>query len=394
MSEASSPVSPIDGDCEPRFESVREALRRNFQEGSEWGCSVCVIVEGHVVVDLWGGFVDADAQRPWQRDTLVNAYSVGKGILAILALRCVEAGLLDLDATVDSIWPGFGTAGKDGLTVRGMLAHRAGLPGVRELLPPDAMYDWTLMCDALAAQEPFWEPGAAHGYHVNTQGFLVGELIRRVSGRGVGALLREWITGPIGADFYFGLPRSEHSRVSQAFVPQATLTTPEQWAKAFPPTGDAEHDTMIWRAYFNPSGISGLGTVNTAPWREAVIPSTNGHGNARGVAAVFAAYLAGKANGEVWAGESLRREAATVHSDGDDIVLGRPSRFGLGFQLPLPSRPLGPNAGAHGHYGYGGSLALADPEASLAFAYLTNRPGDRWQTPRTQALLDAVYASL
>ena len=250
-------------------------------------------------------------------------------------------------------------------------------------------------CGELAAQRPFWEPGTAHGYHVNTLGYLIGELIRRAAGRDVGAALREWVTGPLDADLFWGLPRSNHGRVAELVAPSPVLTKPEQWAMAFPPTGDAEHDLMVWHAYFNPSGLSGHGAVNTEEWRLAQIPSTNGHGTARAVAAIYDALLGGGPDGETWVGKELLADVLRIHSDGNDIVLGRPSRFGLGFQLALPTRPFGPNREAFGHWGYGGSLGFADPTAGVAFGYLTNRPWSaRWQAPRTQRLIDAVYACL
>jgi CubicO group peptidase (beta-lactamase class C family) len=172
------------------------------------------------------------------------------------------------------------------------------------------------------------------------------------------------------------------------------LTEPEQWAIAFPPTGDDEHDLMVWHTYFNPSGLSGHGAVNTEAWRLAQIPSTNGHGTARAVTAIYDALLRGGPEGETWVGKDLLTEALRIHSDGDDIVLGRLTRFGLGFQLAQPTRPFGPNPEAFGHWGYGGSLGFADPVARVAFGYLTNRPGERWQSPRTQRLIDALYACL
>ncbi len=384
----------IGGACDERFQPVREALAENFATDDEWGASVAVFVAGRKVIDLWGGHVDSAKSRPWQRDTLVNAYSVGKGILSLLAVGCAETGELDLDAKVSSLWPEFSAHGKGHLTVRSLLAHRSGLPGVRTLLPPEAKYDWTRMCDELAGQAPFWEPDSDHGYHVNTQGFLVGEVIRRATGTPVGELLQQRIARPLGADYFFGLPAGLHGRVSRVFAPDVAVDTPERWAMAFPPTGDAAHDEMIWRSYFNPAGISGIGSVNTKEWREAVIPSTNGHGNARAVATIYSAYLDGKVNGRRWVGPGLRAEAARPHSSGADRVLGKPSSFGLGLQLAQPSRPIGPNADSFGHFGYGGSLGMADPEAKVAFAYITNHPGQRWQTTRTMRVLDCVYACL
>ena len=386
--------APIDGDCDARFAAVREAFAANFADQDEIGAAVCVRVDGRCVVDLWGGHVDAARARPWQRDTLINAYSVGKGVLAVLVLALVEQGLVELDAPVAKLWPDFAAKGKGEVSVRTLLSHGAGLPAVRERLPENAMYDWQRMVGALAAQAPYWEPGSDHGYHVNSYGFLAGELVRRATGLDVGTALARFVTGPLDVEFHYGLPRSEHGRVASFLGPDLRFTEEWQWAKAFPPTGDDAHDRMIWHAYFNPSGISGVGTVNTAPWRLATIPSTNGHATARGVSAIYSAFLAGGPAGAHWPGPALRAEATSIHADGVDRVLGRPSRFGLGFQLTQPTRPLGPNPATFGHYGYGGSLGFADPEAGVAFGYLMSRPGERWQTPRTQRLIDAVYACL
>jgi CubicO group peptidase (beta-lactamase class C family) len=171
------------------------------------------------------------------------------------------------------------------------------------------------------------------------------------------------------------------------------MVSPEEWPLAFPPSGDAEHDRMIWHCYFNPSGLSGMGVVNSEAWRLAEIPSTNGHGTARALASIFEA-LTPRAGRAPLVGPGLLAEASRVQVAGQDAVLGKPSFFGLGFQLPHPGRPLGPNPGAFGHYGYGGSLGFADPQADVAFGYVTSRPGERWQTPRPQALIEALYACL
>lgn len=381
---------PINGDCDPRFSRVRDAFRANFPEHNEIGAAVCVEIAGKKRVDLWGGHCDAARTRPWERDTLVNAFSVGKGITAILVLTLVERGVLDLDAPVGRVWPEFDAEGKSNVTLRVLLSHRAGLPCVRAPLPEGAMLDWELMTSQLARQRPFWKPGTRHGYHVNTFGFLVGEVLRRVTGLRVGKALGEFVTKPLGADYYIGLPALHHHRVADFLWPQTIGDVdPKSRADKFNAGGDSERDLMIRHAYFNPIGLSGEGVINTAPWREAEIPSTNSHGTARAVAAVYSAFLAG---GLV--GKELRTEAVSTHSEGNDLIIERPSRFGLGFQLPQESRPIGPNPGSFGHFGYGGSIGFADPETGVAFCYLMNRPGERWQTPRVQNLINAVYASL
>jgi CubicO group peptidase (beta-lactamase class C family) len=384
--------APIDGHCDPRFHAVREAFTRNFSHQDERGAAVCITVSGRRIVDLWGGWrVPGEA---WGRDTLVNAYSVGKGILAVLTLALVEDGLLDLDTPVAAHWPEFGAEGKDRIDLTTLLTHRAGLPSVRERLPDGAELDWERMCDALARQAPWWEPGTRHGYHVNTFGFLIGEVIRRRTGQRVGDVLRERVTGPLGVEFRWGVPSNAHGRIAPVLGRNSGWKiTPEAWPLAFPPSGDAERDQMIWHSYFNPSGLSGAGVVNSAGWRLAEIPSTNGHGTARAVAAIFEA-LTPRAGRAPLVGPELLAHASQVHGSGDDAVLGKPSFFGLGFQLAHPGRPLGPNPGTFGHYGYGGSLGFADPQADVAFGYVTSRPGERWKTPRPQALIDALYGSL
>jgi CubicO group peptidase (beta-lactamase class C family) len=356
---------------------VRAAFEGNFREHDERGAALHVRVDGRAVVDLWGGARDLAGTLPWQRDTLVNVYSVGKGVLAALTLGLVERGLLELDGPVARLWPEFGVEGKRDVSLRTVLAHRAGLPAVRRRLPETAMFDWSLMCGELAGQRPYWEPDSDHGYHVNTFGFLVGELVRRATGLDVGAALRRYLAGPLDADFFYGLPEHLHARAAEVHMVDVKLSGPELWARAFPPTGDEEHET-----------------VNSRAWRLAQIPSTNGQGTARAVSAIYAALLASPASNDRWLGSELLAEALRIHSDGEDRVLGRPSRFGLGFQLAQPGRPLGPNPEAFGHFGHGGSLGFADPVAGVAFCFLTSRPGQRWQTTRAERLIDAVYESL
>jgi CubicO group peptidase (beta-lactamase class C family) len=268
-----------------------------------------------------------------------------------------------------------------------LLSHQAGLPAVRELLADDAMYDWETMTGALAAERPWWEPGTTHGYHVNTFGFLAGELVRRVSGRPVGEFFAEEVAGPLGADFRFGVAPGDEARVADFQFTQETLAERD----APPAEIDPERRELLARAYFNPPGAGGInGYVNSPGWRAAVMPSTNGHATARGVASIYGALAAG--SGPL--AEDVLAQAIAVASSGPDRVLGRVSRFGLGFQLTHPDRPLGHGPRSFGHFGAGGSLGFADPDARLGFGYTMNRGGPRWQNPRNRVLVDALYRCL
>jgi CubicO group peptidase (beta-lactamase class C family) len=394
MSGTTSPPIRVEGHCDSAFAVVESAFRENFRLHDEVGAGLCIHVDGKAVVDLWGGHRDAARTQPWQRDTLVNAYSVGKGITSMLVLSLVEQGELDLDERVAAYWPAFGVEGKGDTTLRMILAHRAGLPGVRKPLPEGAMLSWQTMTEALAEQAPFWEPGTAHGYHVNSFGFLVGEPIVRKLGVSFAEALHRRVTASIEADFHIGLPGSEHGRVAELIqaTPPKNVNASDLIMSHFA-TGNAETDAMLRATYMNPTGLSGFGTVNREDWRLASIPSTNGHATARAVAALYDLFLRSDAPQGGLVGPGLRSEAIATQSEGTDKVLGKPSRFGLGFQLSQPSRRVGTESG-FGHYGYGGTLGFADPETGVAFGYLMNRPGQRWQTTRTNGLLDALDEAL
>jgi CubicO group peptidase (beta-lactamase class C family) len=380
--------APIGGICAPGFEAVSDAFVTNFAERGEVGAAVCVVVRGSVVVDLWGGWAGPRGGTPWQGDTLVNVFSVGKAFAALCAARLVDQGLLDVDETVGAYWPEFAAAGKRGITVGQLLSHQAGLPAVRRRLPPGAMLNHELMCAALEEQEPWWDPGSAHGYHTNTFGYLVGELVRRIDGRSLGTVLREDIAAPLAADAYIGLPEELLDRVAEF-----------QWLREPPPEVEPENlsesELMEHNGYFNPSGLSGAGAVNTREWRMAEIPSTNGHASARAVARIYEALAAGGEAGGVRVVDRGTLDLFTTErSAGMDLILHRPSRFGLGFQLTQPERPLGPGPRAFGHFGAGGSLGFCDPDAGVAFGYVINSMGPRWQNPLNRSLIDAVFASL
>jgi CubicO group peptidase (beta-lactamase class C family) len=250
------------------------------------------------------------------------------------------------------------------------------------------MLDWQVMTSAIAAQEPWWEPGTAHGYHVNTFGFAVGELLRRVSGRGVGTLVRTQIAAPLGADVQIGLPASEHARVADFEWPGAVADETDR-------ADLAGERLMEHNAYFNPGGLSGAGVVNTARWRAAEVPATNGHGTATGVARVYAALAAGGTiDGVRLVDSGALADATAEEVYGPDRILHRQSRFGLGFQLTQAERRMGRGPAAFGHFGAGGSLGFCDPDARLAVGYMTSQMGPRWQNPRNRALIDAIYACL
>jgi CubicO group peptidase (beta-lactamase class C family) len=376
---------PIDGICDARFARVRDAFVENFDKHGERGGAVTIAIDGKPAVDLWGGWADVARERAWARDTLVNVFSVGKALNAIAALRLVEQGRIDLDAPIARLWPEFAANGKDAISVRTLLCHQAGLPAIRAPQPDGIMLDWAHMTKVLANETPWWEPGTAHGYHVNTYGFLVGEIVRRASGKTIGHFLREQVCAPLGADFHIGLAASEHARVAEF-----------QWPGSQPkPEFADDHALMRWNAYWNPQGFSGGKWVNTKEWREAEIPSTNGHANARSIARIYSALAAGGTiDGVSILSTDMLREAMHEHANGIDLISQRPIRFGLGFQLTQIERPLGPNANSFGHFGAGGSLGFCDPDTGLSFGYVTNDMGPRWQNPRNGGLINAVYACL
>jgi len=386
----------VHGHCERGFEGVRDALAAALRTGVEAGAALAVHVDARVVLDLWGGHADAARTRAWERDTLVNLYSVGKAISAVCALRLVEAGLLDLDAPVARYWPDFAQSGKATLPVRHLLTHQAGLPAVARRLPPTAWRDWALMTSALAAQKPWWTPGSAHGYHVNMQGFLIGEVVRRVTGRTYGAYLRESLAGPAAIDFTVGLDPAREARCAELVPrPPSPEDEPLRRALSVDPATLSGMNLMRFNTYRNPPELSGTGVVNTQAWRAAEVPSTNGHGNARAVARLYSA-LAGDGTVDgvhVLSPDTIAR-AIEPQVDGDDLVLQRPTRFGLGFQLTMPERPLGPNPRAFGHFGAGGSLGFADPDAHVAFGYAMNQGRAGWQHKHVRHLIDLVYAAL
>lgn len=374
-------TTPLAGRCDPSFAEVEAAFARNFEERGEVGAAVCVFVDGDPVVDLWGGFTDRDPRHPWATDTLVNVYSVGKPMIATLVLQLVDDGTLGLDEPIAAHWPAFGAAGKETVTVRQALCHRAAVPAIRERVDDDDLYDFDRMTAALAATRPWWTPGERHSYHTNTYGHLLGGLLLAVTGELPGTLLQQRIARPLGADIHFGVTDDDLARCADVIWDGPVVPFDHDDA-----AGLGGDQAMTLLGYVNPPGYSSMGVVNTERWRRAQVPSTNGHATARGVATVYQGFL----DGELLS-EPLLDEATQAQSTGWCPTLEREVTFGLGFQPWTADRPLGRSASAYGHFGSGGSLGFADPRHGIAFGYVMNHTIPRWQSPRNRALVDAVY---
>ncbi|MFN8628246.1 MAG: serine hydrolase domain-containing protein [Candidatus Binatia bacterium] len=387
----------LSGAVDPRFRRVREVFAENFAKRGELGAAVAVIVAGRTVVDLWGGVADRSTRQPWTAATLALVFSCTKAATALCAHVLATRGRLDLDAPVTTYWPEFAAAGKERLPVRMLLNHRAGLPALDEVLPADALFDWGRMTAALAAQAPHWVPGSAHGYHAMTFGWLVGEVVRRVSGQSLGAFFREQVAGPLGLDFWIGLPAIFESRV-------ATLRLPPLQAQAKPSAlllAMRDRGSLVAKAFGNPPGLMAPGRMNSRAVHAAELPAANGIATARGLAGLYAPLACGGR----WKGIALvdgaaLRAMSTVESVGADRILLVPTRFSAGFMQTIDNRPadsviMGPNPEAFGHGGAGGSIGMADPVAQVAIGYVMNQLGSGvFLNPRGQALIDAVYDSL
>ncbi len=326
------------------------------------------------------------------RDTLVNVYSTTKGVTAICAHQLADKGLLDIDAPVAKYWPEFAQAGKDKLPVRYLLSHRAGMAAVRKPLDDDALFNWDKMTTALAEQEPWWEPGTKHGYHALTFGHLVGEVIRRITGKTPGTYLRDEIAGPLGLDLHIGLDAKNDARTGDMI--------------AMPPPGPGEPnlfaeimknpESVTFKAFMNPPGGMRPGLVNTREWRAAEIPAANGHTTARSLAKLYGVLARG---GELDGVRVMSKEqvakCSIEQSNGPDALLMINTRFSLGFMMSQPGASLGPNPKSFGHPGAGGSLGYADPDAKIGFGYTMNKMhASLLIDPRAIALIDSVYASM
>jgi CubicO group peptidase (beta-lactamase class C family) len=364
-------MADIQGSYDDLFTAVPSALAALLDDGDAGG-SVAVFVDGEPVVDVWGGFADAGRTVPWQRDTIVNVWSVTKTMTALCALVLVDRGELDPAAPVARYWPEFAAAGKEKVLVRHLLAHTAGLPDWEGSV--DELYDWPSATARLAGQAPQWEPGSAAGYHSLTQGFLVGEVVRRITGRSVGEFFADEVAGPLGADFHIGLPAEHDHRVA--------LTVP-------PPSRDEDYMASAPGSNATtPASGTGIRVRdgNSVAWRRAQIPAASGFGNARSVALVQSVMACG---GSVRGARLLSQagcdRAWEEQFSGEDRVLGMPVRYGLGYGL---------FGSTYGWGGWGGSLVMIEPDARVAVAYVTNQMREPADDQRGLEIVMSAYDGL
>ncbi len=382
----------VEGTCDPKFNRVKDVFVENFEKRNEVGAAAAVMLDGKSVVDIWAGHADREKTKPWTRNTLVNVYSTTKGVTAICAHRLADKGLLDIDAPVAKYWPEFAQAGKDKLPVRYLLSHKAGMAAVRKPLDDGALFNWNKMTTALAEQEPWWEPGTKHGYHALTFGYLVGEVIRRITGKTPGAYLREEIAGPLGLDLHIGLDAKDDARTGDMIaMPPPAPGEPNLFAEIM-----KNPESVTFKAFMNPPGGMRPGLVNTRDWRAAEIPAANGHTTARSLAKLYGVLArGGELDGVRVMSKEQVAQCSIEQSNGPDALLMINTRFSLGFMMSQPGASLGPNAKSFGHPGAGGSLGYADPEAKIGFGYTMNKMhASLLIDPRATALIDAVYASL
>lgn len=379
----------VNGTCDPAFQAVRDAFSQLMQSPQQQGASVALYHQGELKVNLWAGTRDKARTAPWQQDTLVNVFSTSKGVVALALQRALDQGLLDTSRRVAYYWPEYAAEGKRDTQVGWILNHRAGQPAIRTPLPEEALFDWERITTTLAREQPWWEPGRRHGYHMITYGWLLGEVFRRATGITLGQYLKDEIAGPLGLDLHLGVDAGDMARLADL---SGTSARPEAGRLSLFDKVAQDPESMTAKALSNPQSL--MNSANTLPWRAMELPSANLHATAAALAALY---------GKVVCGEGLLSEAALKRcqqeeSMGDDPVLHTRTRFGPGFMLQQQGdveAGMGPGSRVFGHPGSGGSLALADPQQQLGFAFVMNQMGPYvLMDPRPRALLEAVYTCL
>jgi CubicO group peptidase (beta-lactamase class C family) len=376
-------MTAVQGTCEPAFEGVRAALADNLEQGKDVGACAAVTVDGTLVADVWGGFQDAEKTVPWEQDTIINVWSTTKTMAALSMLVLAGRGDIDVDAPVATYWPEFKAAGKENVLVRHIMSHTAGLSGWQEPMQADDLYDWELATSRLAAQEPWWEPGTASGYHAITQGYLEGEVIRRVTGQTIGSFFAQEIAGPLQADFHIGTGPEHDARVARVIPPPPLV----------PEGATVDPESVAMRTLTNPPLDAAQSW--TEAWRRAEIPAAGGHGNALSVATVQSVLACGgEVNGRRFFPEEIADLVFREQCNGTDLVLGVPLTHGIGYGLPGEMLPL-PNRRTCFWGGWGGSLIIIDLDARMTVSFVMNRMGEGTVgDDRAVGILMAAYAGL
>lgn len=374
----------VDGTHDPRFGAVRDAFASCFADGLETGGAVAVMVNGRLVVDLWGGHSDAAATTPWTRQTLVNIWSATKGVLATAIAMAVERGQLAYDRPVAEVWPEFAAEGKEAISLDIVMSHRAGLHGLTTPMDHAGLYDWFPYAQALAAQAPLFAPGSLFVYHAVSYGHLAGEPLRRADGRFPGRFIAEEIAGPLGLRFFLGLPQEEDHRAAEMVAgPKAS-----DWI--------GEIDRNGWGHAMRHPTVTAT-DPNTRAWRAAEIPGANGQADAAALATLYGALArGGTLDGVTLLSADGIRAATAERYRGPDASFGTETAFAAGYRLGGPGSEHGPSTASFGHSGWGGTLAFADPDARLGFAFVTHRMlgFDDGIDPRRTRLVNAVYDAL
>ena len=355
----------LEGKTEDRFAPLADVLEQQLEQGYDLGASLAVAVDGETVTDVWGGWSDEAKTTPWEADTITNVWSTTKTMTALAALHLIDSGRLDPSDKVATHWPEFAAGGKADIEVRHLLSHTSGVSAWAQPVTPDDILDDEDATARLATQEPWWGPGSASGYHALNQGHLVGEVIRRIDGRGLKQYFGEEIAGPLGADFTIGSPPENHSRISNV-VPPPPLPLPE----------DIDPESVVFKTFTGPAPDATI--AHTDGWRAATIGAANGHGNARSVARIQAVVSNGGSSGGVQliSSDTVDR-IFEQQSDGIDQVLMFPVRFGLGYALADPANPVGITSGRKCYWGgWGGSLVLNDLDHGITLTYMMNRMQD------------------
>jgi len=375
----------VAGFCDDRFAAVEEEFEKNFAERGDIGASFACTIDGEFVIDLWGGYRDVAKTQPWQEDTICNVYSTTKTMTFLSALMLADRGELDLHAPVSDYWPEFAANGKDEVKVSHLLCHAAGVPGMSRMFEAEEMYDWNKVCADLAAQRPWWEPGTQSGYHAITQGYLIGEVVRRITDQTIGTFFKENIAQPLQADFHIGVDPGDFSRISDLHP------DPEGAGGGL---FEMDPDSITGRVFGSPRLPPD--TVNSEGWRRAEIPAANGHGNARSVVRAQTALAnEGTAFGVELLSPAGCARAREVQIESTDAVLGFPIKFAMGYAYGNPLLPVTPNSNAIWWAGAGGSTVVIDADNRMCFSYVMNQMkaamvGD----DRSGSLSRALYAAL